>query len=196
MMYSAWDPAAGYYRSTGIKMVAPRWWLGAQQQVDPVGYLRATLSQHLFEEIVTLGATHGAAYLAFRTGVNVGYEGNTPIPWVEDDGLRTIHLGLLHLKNVRTGDILKMEKSLRRLHYKFTGDSKLETAMKETEVAIRKAAEVNVVPAWSDVGQPIYTAIEFHCSYFYARAASPFSDGLLSKGFDQHDCTATLDLII
>ena len=195
MMYSAWDPATGYYRSTGLKMVPPMWWLGAQQQADPVGYLRATLSQHLFEEIVTLGATHKAAYLAFRTGVNVGYEGTTSIPWIENDGLRTIHLGLLHLKNVRTGDILKMEESLRRLHFKFTGDTKLETAMKETESALRKAAEMNVVPAWFDVGQPIYTAIEFNCSYFYAKAASAFSDGLLSKGFDQHDCTATIDLM-
>ena len=121
MMHSAWDPAAGYYRSTGIKMVPPMWWIGTQQQADPVGYLRTTLSLHLFEEIVTLGATHKAAYMAFRAGVNVGYEGLTSIPWIEHDGLRTIHLGLLHLKNVRTGDVLKMEESLRRLHYKFTG---------------------------------------------------------------------------
>ena len=84
----------------------------------------------------------------------MGYEGLTAIPWAEFDGLRTIHLGLLSLRSVRSGDVLKMEESLRRLHYKFTGDSKLETAMKETELVIRKAAEMNVVPAWADMGQP------------------------------------------
>ena len=31
--------------------------------------------------------------------------------------------------------------------------------------------------------------------HFYAKAATPFSDGLLSKGFDMRDCTATLDLM-
>ena len=55
MMYSAWDPAAGHYRSTGLKMVPPMWWLGAQQQADPVGYQRTTLSLHLFEELVRTG---------------------------------------------------------------------------------------------------------------------------------------------
>ena len=67
--------------------------------------------------------------------------------------------------------------------------------MKETESVIRKAAEMNVVPAWADVGQPIYTAISVTSTYFYAKAASPFSDGLLSRGFDLNDCTATLDLM-
>ena len=162
------------------------------------GYLRATLcalSQTVFDEIVTLGATHKAAAAAFRQGLNVGFEGLTAVPWVEFDGLRSIHLELLSLRSVRSGDVLKMEESLRRLHYKLTGDAKLTTAMMETESVIRKAAEMNVVPAWSDVGQPIYTAITVTCGYFYAKAATPFSDGLLSKGLDMHVCTATLDLM-
>ena len=87
-----------------------------------------------------------------------------------------------------------MEESLRRLHYKFTGDAKLAQAMMEAESVIRKAAEMNVVPAWSDVGQPIYTAISVTSGYFYAKAATPLSDGLLSKGFDMHDMS-TLDLM-
>ena len=170
---------SSYYGSTGITMVPPMWWIGNQQQADPMGYVRTTLSQHLFEELVALGATHKAAYMAFRAGVNVGYEGLTDIPWAEFDGLRSIHLGLLSLRSVRSGDVLKMEESLRRLHYKFTGDSK--TAMKETELVIRKAAEMNVVPAWADVGQPIYTDISCTSTYFCARAASAISDGLLSS---------------
>ena len=80
MMYSAWGPATGFYRSTGISMVPPMWWIGNQQQADPVGYVRTTLSQHLFDELVTIGATHKAAYLAFRQGLNVGFEGLTAIP--------------------------------------------------------------------------------------------------------------------
>ena len=86
-----------------------------------------------------------------------------------------------------------MGESLRQLHYKFTGDAKLAQAMKEPESVIRKAAEMNVAPAWSDVGQPIYTAISVTCRYFYAKAATPFSDGGLSRGWDMHDCTSTID---
>ena len=125
----------------------------------------------------------------------MGFEGLTQLLWVEFDGSRSIHLALLSLRSVRSGDVLKMEESLRRLHYKFTGDAKLAQAKKEAESVIRKAAEMNVVPAWQDVGQPIYTAISVTSGYFYAKAATPFSDGGLAKGWDMQDCTATLDLL-
>ena len=52
-----------------------------------------------------------------------------------------------------------------------------------------------MVPAWSDVGQPIYTAISITCGYFYAKAAALFSDGGLAKGWDMQDCMMTLDLM-
>ena len=195
MAYSAWDPALGFYRCTGLQIVAPIWWAMIQQEGDPMGYLRASLSQMLYEEVTTLGAVHKASSEAFRQGLNVGFEGLKQLPWVEWDGLRSIQLALLSLRSVRSGDVLKMEESLRRLHYKFTGDAKLAQAMEEAESVIRKAAEMNVVPAWADVGQPTYTAISVTCGYFYAKAATPFSDGGLAKGWDMQDCTATLDLL-
>ena len=77
----------------------------------------------------------------------------------DGSGLRSIHLALLHLRIVRSSDVLAMQEQLRRLHFKFTGDAKLQTAMQETEVLIRKASEMNAMPAWCDVGKPIYTAI-------------------------------------
>ena len=67
--------------------------------------------------------------------------------------------------------------------------------MQETEVLVRKAAEMNAMPAWCDVGKPIYTAISVKCSYFYARAVEAFSDGGASKNWDRMDCTSTLDLM-
>ena len=67
--------------------------------------------------------------------------------------------------------------------------------MAESEVIIRKAAEMNAMPAWVDVGKPIYTAISAKSSYFYARAVQPFDDGGASKGWDLLDCTSTLDLM-
>ena len=82
--------------------------------------------------MTTLGATHKASAEAFRQGLNVGFEGLTALPWVEFDGLRSIHLALLSLRSVCSGDVLKMEESLRRHHYKFTGDAKLAQAMKES----------------------------------------------------------------
>ena len=136
-----------------------------------MGFTRALQSQMLFDEIVTLSVTHAAAGLAFRTGVNVGFSGLTSIVWADGSGLRSIHLALLHLKTVRTSDVLAMQDQLRRLHNKFTGDAKLATAMAEAEVVIRKAAEMNAVPAWIDVGKPIFTAISSKTSYFYAKAA-------------------------
>ena len=112
MMYSAWDPAVGFYRCTGIQLNAPIWWATVQQEGDPMGYLRSTLSQTLFDEIITLGATHKASAAAFRQGLNVGFEGLTAMPWVEYEGLRSIHLALLSLRSVLNGDVLKMEESL------------------------------------------------------------------------------------
>ena len=195
MMHSAWDPAVGYYRNTAIDMVAPIHWTPLQQEGDPMGFTRALQSQMLFDEIVTLSVTHAAAGLAFRTGVNVGFSGLTSIVWADGSGLRSIHLALLHLKTVRTSDVLAMQDQLRRLHNKFTGDAKLATAMAESEVVIRKAAEMNAVPAWIDVGKPIFTAISSKTSYFYAKAVEPFEDGGAARGWDIHDCTSTLDLM-
>ena len=106
MMYSAWDPAVVFYRCTGIQMIAPIWWVSIQQQGDPMSYLRATLSHTLFDEIVTLGAIHKAAAAALRQGLNVGFDGLTAMPWVEFDGLRSIHLALLSLRSVRSGDLI------------------------------------------------------------------------------------------
>ena len=60
---------------------------------------------------------------------------------------------------------------------------------------VRKAAEMNAMPAWCDVGKPIYTAISVKCSYFYVRAVETFSDGGASRNWDLVDCTATLDLM-
>ena len=51
------------------------------------------------------------------------------------------------------------------------------------------------MPAWVDVGKPIYAAISMKCSYFYARAVETFSDGGASRNWDLMDCTATLDLM-
>ena len=80
-----------------------------------MGYLRATLAQMLYEEITTLGATHKASAEGFRQGLNVGFEGLTQLPWVEWSGLWSTHqvLALLSLRSVRSGDVLKMEESLR-----------------------------------------------------------------------------------
>ena len=75
MMHSAWDPTVGYYMHTGIDMVAPIYWTPLQQEGDPIAFVRALQSQMLFDELVTLGATHTAAALAFRTGVNVDSTG-------------------------------------------------------------------------------------------------------------------------
>ena len=79
MMHSAWDPAVGYYRHTGTDLVAPIYWTPMQQEGDPIGFVRALQSQMLFDELVTMGVTHTAAAMAFRTGVNVGYDGLTSI---------------------------------------------------------------------------------------------------------------------
>ena len=89
MMHSAWDPAVGYYRHTCIDMVAPIYWTPLQQEGDPMGFTRALQSQMLFDEIVTMGVTHAAAALAFRTGpgVNVGFSGLTSIVWADGSGL-------------------------------------------------------------------------------------------------------------
>ena len=65
MMHSAWDPAVGYYRSTGIDLIAPIHWTPLQQEGDPIGFVRALQSQMLFDEIVT----HGGHACSCSTGL-------------------------------------------------------------------------------------------------------------------------------
>ena len=71
----------------GIDLIAPIHWTPLQQEGDPIGFVRALQSQMLFDEIVTMGVTHAAAALAFRTGVNVGFNGLTSIVGADGSGL-------------------------------------------------------------------------------------------------------------
>ena len=119
----------------------------------------------------------------------MGFDGLTLIVWVDGSDLRSVHLALLQLRTVRSSDVLAMQEQLRRLHFKFTGDAKLATAMQETEVIIRKAAEMNAVPAWCDVGKQIKTAISVKCIYLYARAVETVLDSGASRNWDLMDCT-------
>ena len=160
-----------------------------------MGSVRALQSQMLFDEVVTLGATHTAAALPFRTGVNLGFDGLTSIVWAGGPGLPSTRLALLHLRPVRSSNVLAIQEQMRRIHYKFKGDAKLASAMKDAEVIIRKVAEMNAVPAWWNVGRPFQTAISVECSYFYANAVKPFSDGGASRNWDLMDCTSAVDLV-
>ena len=71
--------------------------------------------------------------------------------------------------------------------------------MMETESVIRKAAAW-CLKTWCQRGQTWgsqFTRLSpSHAdNYLYAKTTTPFSDGLLSRGLDMHDCTATLDLM-
>ena len=154
----------------------------AQKQFDQIGYLRSQKSELLYDEIEALGATYPKANAASKRGIKTGLDGKTSILPVKGDGIRRVHLLLLSLGCTRSKDPREVKDELCLLHEKFTGDARLEKAIAQTKEKLESAALVGVAPQWEDVEKPIQTAVEHNCTYFYAKAATEFSDGKLSSG--------------
>ena len=192
---NAYDVNAGLYGKSGLGMLAPVMWSATQKLADPAGFLRSERSETLYNEIEALGVTYSKASAASKKGVKTGLDGKTSILPIKGDGIRRAHLLLLSLGCTRSKDLRENRDMLRLLHEKFTGDARLETAIQETKEQLEAAALLGVAPQWEDVGKPIQTAVEHNCSYFYAKAATEFSDGKILSGGDMQDCTATLIML-
>ena len=93
---------------------------------------------------------------------------------IKGDGIRGMHRMLLALGSTRPKDIRDGKAELMLLHEKFTGDTRLETAISEVKDKLEAAALLGVVPPciWEDVGTPIQTTVEHNCTYFYGKAAT------------------------
>ena len=130
---NVYDNNKGIYGKAGLGMRIPIMWNDTQKQSDQIGFLRAQKDELLYDEIEALGNTYPLASAASKRGIKTGLDGKTSVLPIKGDGVRRMHLLLLSLGCTRSKDLREVKDGLRLMHEKFTGDTRLGTAIQEVK---------------------------------------------------------------